>query len=94
MVNKPLLVARAFGYRLHHAIEVEATGFLARRKFLEALRPLANIRASRREHEHVIHPPLVVAYTFMLVAFERIHTQICQHRCMLCCVWLSPDHAQ
>ena len=91
MFREPLLVARAFSYRFHYVIKVEAAGLLARREIAEALQPFADISAGGREHEHVIHPPSVVADAFMLGPLERIHTQIGQHRRTQYLEWLSPD---
>ena len=85
-----LLVARAFGYCFHYVVEIEAAGFLAWRKFAEALQPLADIGAGWREHEHVVHPPFIVADAFIPGDLERIHAQISQHRRPQCCEWLCP----
>ena len=44
-----LLVARTSGYRLHHAVEVEAAGLLTRRELAKALEPLADKARRRRD---------------------------------------------
>ena len=90
-INEPLLIARAFAYGFHHAVEVEAAGLLSRGKLVEALQPLADIGAGGREHEHMIHPPCVVADAFELCPLERIHAQIGQHRRTQYLEWRLPD---
>ena len=60
--------------RFHHAIEVEAAGLLARRKFAEALQPLPHIRAGRCNREHALEVPALVAHrVFMFGAIEGVH---------------------
>ena len=78
--KEPLLVARASGYRLHYAVEVEAARLLAGWKLAEALHPLAHIAGGGGECEHVVYPPMIIVDAFMLGALERIHAQVGQHR--------------
>ena len=86
-----LLVACASVYRSHHAIEVKAAGLLAWWNIPETLQPFAHIGAGGCERKHVVHPPFVVAYAFMLRAFKWVHAQVRQHRCTLHLEWLAPD---
>ena len=69
-----LLVARTSCNRFHYAIETEATRLLARRKFAEALQPLADIGTSGREHIHVLELPSTIANGFMMGTLERVCT--------------------
>ena len=66
------------GHRFHHAVEVEAAGLLARREFAEALQPLPDVGARRREHEHVLGEPLVVAMPSYSARSKGSHAQIAE----------------
>jgi hypothetical protein len=71
-----------FSDGFHHTIEIEAAGLLARWKVLEALQSLADIRADRRNHEHLLEiPPLEAHRVFFLSTLERIHSQIGNDGC-------------
>jgi hypothetical protein len=51
---------RSVGHSLHHSVEVERTGSLARWKFTEALQPLPNISRRRSQNEDVVDKPATV----------------------------------
>jgi len=56
------LIARAPGHRFHHAVEVEATGPLARWKLAEALQPLPDKGRCGSNREHTFQIPALEAH--------------------------------
>src|SRR5215468_3841183 len=69
---------RGLGLRhkaLQHLLNAETRGPRARRKLLEALKPLSNVHLRRHPHEHAIDHPFVIVEA-LLAAFERIAAQV------------------
>ena len=67
---------RSVGHSLHHSVEVERTGSLARWKFTEALQPLPNISRRRSQNEDVVDKPASIIDTLIVTTFEGITSQV------------------
>lgn len=70
-------MAGTSGHSFHHAVELEATGLLARRKVLLALQSLRDIAHRRGDKEPVLQVPAPASHcVFLLSALERVHAQV------------------
>ena len=79
-------------HRLHHPIQIEAARLLSRRELTEALEPATDVSPRRRDHEHVLEVPALVAdRVFFFGALERIHSQVGDHRSAQLRERLLPD---
>ena len=66
----------AAGHDLQYTAEVEAPGFLARRKFTETLKPLTKIGCRRGKNEGVVDKPASIIDTLIVTTFEGITSQV------------------
>jgi len=66
----------AAGHGLQYTAEVEAPGFLARRKFTETLKPLTKIGCRRGKNEGVVDKPAAVIDALVLAPFKGVTSQV------------------
>src|SRR5262245_66576576 len=65
---------------LHHLVEAEARGLLARRELLEAREPARDIGLRRNEQVGALEPPHRVADRLVARALEGIRAQVEERR--------------